>query len=467
MSAERLFQTHQNLEPRWNSRTTARTLLLFLGLVVRLFVSVQGQSTNFPEYKVESSDEYLRAVITAVQPELSKEANAFFILARVRNQLGETDEAERLGRLALQADPNRAELKSFLAGLFIHQDRMKEAAQFLQEALAAKPDIPGAYGRLGMVLEHLGDLQGARAAFEKAVQLFPKDGTSRLLLGRYLLDHGQPKDALEHLQRACELDPGLANAFYVLAQAQTQTGDTEAAQKTQSTFQKLKQQERLDLDAKKKGYDDKKVMRVTAAGFHTEVAGQLIRQQRLDLAEAHLRQAICVAPQETQAYEMLATLLLQTGRAADSRVIYEALLRQCPNPEAYRLNYGIILLQQRDFTAAERELKKVLELNPNEDRAMFFLAQYYLGARRNLPEALELGRRLVKQRPVGASYDLLGWASYVNGKTNEAHAAAAMAVQLEPNNAGYRERLKKLDEAGLKPDGHGTNAAPETQSKNN
>jgi Flp pilus assembly protein TadD len=51
---------------------------------------------------------------------------------------------------------------------------------------------------------------------------------------------------------------------------------------------------------------------------------------------------------------------------------------------------------------------------------------------------------LVELRPVAASYDLLGWALYVNGRTEEARAAATQAVELDPDNPVYRERLQRL-----------------------
>ena len=79
----------------------------------------------------------------AVQAQAKGEHEVCFVLARVWSQLGQKEEAERLARRASELNPNRAEIQSFLAGLFIHQDRMAEAAVCLRRALALKPDAPG------------------------------------------------------------------------------------------------------------------------------------------------------------------------------------------------------------------------------------------------------------------------------------------------------------------------------------
>ena len=111
---------------------------------------------------------------------------------------------------------------------------------------------------------------------------------------------------------------------------------------------------------------------------------------------------------------------------------------------AYRLNLGTLLLELKDYPAAVAAWKRVLELDPRQPQALGNLARFYLNARRELPEALKLSRRLAELQPTAASYDLLGWASYANGLTNEARAAAGQAVEREPANPVYRARYQKL-----------------------
>ncbi|MCZ7639955.1 MAG: hypothetical protein M5U12_30250 [Verrucomicrobia bacterium] len=89
-------------------------------------------------------------------------------------------------------------------------------------------------------------------------------------------------------------------------------------------------------------------------------------------------------------------------------------------------------------------MKQALELDPQQPAALNNLARLYLGTGAQRSAALELSRRLVEVQPVAASYDLLGWALYANGLTNEARVAAGKAVELDPTNTMYRARLQRL-----------------------
>lgn len=406
-----------------------------------------GEPPAFPEFKPEAARAYLLGVMAQVEANAPTTSGAGFVLARIRSQLGEKEEAEKLARQALHLDPRRPEILSFLAGILIRQDRLDEAARLLRQALELNPQLPGGQRQLGMVLDRLGDHEGARHAFEAAICAANGDATARLLLGRLLLDQGQPEAALVHLEKACQLDPQLAGGFYALAQTQSRLGQTEAAQKALQRFQELKRKEQTDLDVENATLDDVKTMRALAASFHVEMAGLSLRQAQPAAAEAHLRQAVRIDPEEPHGRELLASLWLQTGRLTEARAEYQQLVQLRPAQVAYRLNLGTVALQLHDYPAAVAEWKRALELDPRQPEALANLARLYLSARRDLPDALALSRRLVEARPTGASYDLLGWAFYANGQTNDARAAAAQAVERDPGNAVYRERLQKLTPA--------------------
>lgn len=410
-------------------------------------VCVAGEPAAFPEFRPDAARDYLQAVVGQAQTRAAADAEAGFILARVRSQLGEKEEAERLARRALELDPNRPDILSFLAGLLIRQDRLDEAARLLRQTVALKPATPGSQRQLGMVLDRLGDREGARKAFEAGICEAPGDATAHLLLGRLLLDQDHAEAAAVHLEKACQLDPQLGGAFYALSQAQSRLGNAAAAEESLRTFQRLKAQEQTELDTSNATQDDAKVMRAMAASFHLEMAALSLKQRQPAQAEAHLRQAVRIAPEEPHGRELLGAFLLQTGRLPEARAVYQTLVQMRPTQVAYRLNLGTIELQLKDYPAAVEELKRALELDPRQPEVLGNLARFYLGARRDLPEALTLCRRLVEVRPTGASYDLLGWACYANGQISEARAAAKEAVQRDPQNAVYRERLQKLTQA--------------------
>ncbi len=437
------------LEPRPQSRIgrAARWRRFEAVLVVCFLASEARAETNvFPEFKPATARDYLYSVAQMVRAQAGDGADVCLLEARLQRQLGRPDEAERLVRRALKREPQRADLQSFLADLFIREDRMEDALGCLRQAVELDPKIAGSYRRLGMVLDRLGQREEARQAFATAIRQAPDNAMARLLLGRLELDQGHAQEAATQAEKACRLDPGLANAFYVLFQAQTQLGETNAAAHTLKIFQDLKRQERVDMDRENAARDDAKSTRALAVGFHDDAAILFAQQGKTAFAEAHLRQAIFIDAQSPQPRELLATLYVQTGRLADARAVFEELVTLRPKDANCRVNFGTLLLQLKDYPAAITELQRALELDPQQPQALNNLARLYLGAKRDLPEALVLCRRLVARQPTAANYDLLGWALFVNGQAAEARRAAAEAVQREPQNATYQEHLRRLEQ---------------------
>jgi tetratricopeptide (TPR) repeat protein len=407
-------------------------------------VGAVDHAPEFPSFQPHAARDYLNAVARGLQTESEATAEMDFVRARLKSQLGEKEAAEKLARQALEKQPNRAEIHSFLAGLYIQQDRLDEAAPCLRRALELKPENPGEYRRLGMVLDRLGDRSGAQEAFTQAVRRGPEDATARLLLGRLLLDTDRVKEALPHFQEAVRLDPKLAGAYYGLSQAQHRLGDADGALASRQRFQELKLAEKGELDSIHQTYQDDSAMRTIAASFHAEVAGLFVQRRQAPLAEAHLRQAIRIAPQEPRPYEMLATLMLQSGRLREARGVCEDLVRHWPDQALYRVNLGTLLLQLREFPAALSELRRAVELDPRQPLALHNLARLHLESRQNPGEALALARRLVEVQPIAPNFDLLGWASFANGDLEAARSAASQAVARDPTNTVYRERYQKL-----------------------
>jgi tetratricopeptide (TPR) repeat protein len=259
-----------------------------------------------------------------------------------------------------------------------------------------------------------------------------------------LFDDGHAAEALAHLEEACRIDRKLLGAFYALSPAQRAVGAGEAARDSMKRFNELKSEEKAELDRRNTGYDDEAFMRALAAGFHTDVAEFLVRKQQVQLAEAHLRQAVRIDPRGPRGYEVLAGLLVQAGQLGEARELYAALVELRPARAGYHLNLGTVLLQLGDHEAGAAELQRALELDPLQPEALRNLSRFQLSARRDLPGALNLCRRLVESKPTAASYDLLAWALYANGRIDEARDAAGHAAELEPTNPGYRERYQRL-----------------------
>jgi Flp pilus assembly protein TadD len=172
----------------------------------------------------------------------------------------------------------------------------------------------------------------------------------------------------------------------------------------------------------------------------------LLQQQGQELlAESHLLQATRVGPREARAYELLSTYYISRNRLPEAKVMLEGLLTLKTNQSLPHVNLGTVLLQLKEYSAAVAQLKRALELDPKQPEALHNLARHYLATRQELPAALDLCQRLVVAAPTAPSFDLLGWACYANGRTNDAFKAASKAVELDPTNAVYLERKKRVE----------------------
>ena len=67
----------------------------------------------------------------------------------------------------------------------------------------------------------------------------------------------------------------------------------------------------------------------------------------------------------------------------------------------------------KDWPNAEADLKKALELDPNQELTLNYLGYSWVDQNLNLKEAMDLIRKAVQKRPNdGYFVDSLGWAYY-------------------------------------------------------
>jgi tetratricopeptide (TPR) repeat protein len=97
----------------------------------------------------------------------------------------------------------------------------------------------------------LGELRRKRGEFDKSIALFqlalgsdPDFKEALVGLGRALISAGQPAAAVPHLQKAAQLDPENAVAFFQLSQAFRALGDVAARDTALASFQRLRDRKR-------------------------------------------------------------------------------------------------------------------------------------------------------------------------------------------------------------------------------
>lgn len=106
----------------------------------------------------------------ALQPD---DANLLFNIGQCWDRLGQFDKAELSYKQCLRETPDHQECRHALAVLLWQQNRRPETVRLVEDYLAAKPNLAGAYAAHGWLWHQLGDLPRARARLDQALELDP------------------------------------------------------------------------------------------------------------------------------------------------------------------------------------------------------------------------------------------------------------------------------------------------------
>ena len=119
-----------------------------------------------------------------------------------------------------EGDPNKHIIYAKLAESYDLAGRNDDAIAAYQQAIAAKPDVPGYYNNLGNVQARSGKVDDARASYTKSAELDPPNAaTAWRNFGISLYNAGRLKEAVEPLKKASEIDPKSAQTWYLLGAA--------------------------------------------------------------------------------------------------------------------------------------------------------------------------------------------------------------------------------------------------------
>lgn len=147
-------------------------------------------------------------------------------------RLGRFAEALEAFDAALRIDPTSAGAHFNRAIVLEKLDRADAAvAAYRSLAAGVTSYAPRAALNLGTILVRRGDRDGARAAYERCVELDPDSASGRHNLGALLVELGEDAAARPHLERAATLRPSDPRPHALLGQIADDAGDVEAAER--------------------------------------------------------------------------------------------------------------------------------------------------------------------------------------------------------------------------------------------
>ena len=327
------------------------------------------------------------------------------------------DAAKRFER-AYKLDPTALRVVQSYGGFLSRQGNTSEALKVFVTFDEALPRHP-------LVVEATTELKAGKKL--PLMVETPQAGAAEVLygLGAALGRRGGEDLGLIYLQLALYLAPSHSLALLSLADLYEAMKKPELAIKTY---------ERVPLNSP------------LQRNAQIQLALNLDTLDRTDEAKASLEKLIAANPTDLEAIMALGNVLRGRKQFAECADVYSKGIDTITKAEKsnWVIYYfrGICLERSKQWAKAEIDLKKSLELYPDQPHVLNYLGYSWIDQGVNLDEGMRMIKRAVEQRADdGYIVDSLGWAYYRLGNMDEAVKQLERAVELKPEDPTINDHL--------------------------
>jgi Tfp pilus assembly protein PilF len=184
--------------------------------------------------------------------------------------------------------------------------------------------------------------------------------------------------------------------------------------------------------------------------LHYDLALAYDMKNALDKTEYHLKEAIKLKPDYSDAFNYLGFVYFRQGKVDDAIKCYHQALDNIlyQKPQDARLNLGVAYLSLKEYQKAVVQLEAAIKLVPNFTAAYNGLGQAYEGlgqydkARYNYEKALEINPQYA------SAYLNLGKLLYRSGEKRKAIESFDKVIKLEPGSDRAQEARRYLRALG-------------------
>lgn len=282
---------------------------------------------------------------------------AWYDLGFVEHSLGKGDRAIAAYRNSVERKPEVFESNLNL-GLALAEQGRDEAEPYLRAATRLRPaTLPSdgpkrAWMALGRFLETKKPDE-AVAAFDQAAMLDPHDSEPRLAAGSLLEKLNHPSQAEKHYRQALEAAPDSADALAALSNLLMRAKRFPEAADAIHQLLKLRPQD---------------------AGAHLQLGRMLALEGKNQEAIAELEAGSKLDPRDAAARRDLADLYAQASQLDRAEALYRSLLGEKPDEPGLHVGLGRVLLREKKFPQAEKELGQAVALKSDSGEAYGDLA---------------------------------------------------------------------------------------------
>jgi tetratricopeptide (TPR) repeat protein len=177
-----------------------------------------------------------------------------------------------------------------------------------------------------------------------------------------------------------------------------------------------------------------------------QLALNLDSLDRTDEAKAQLEKLIAANPSDLEAIMALGNVQRGRKQFAECADVYSKGVDTIAKPEKsnWVIYYfrGICFERSKQWAKAETDLKRALELYPDQPHVLNYLGYSWIDQGLNLDDGMSMIKRAVEQRADdGYIVDSLGWAYYRLGNMDEAVKQLERAVELKPEDPTINDHL--------------------------
>jgi tetratricopeptide (TPR) repeat protein len=308
------------------------------------------------------------------------------LLARTALEMNRLDMAVDLSRVLLRGDAQDEEATTLLVTGLLRRGDLPAADSALESGLAMFPQAPALLARKGDVLAAR-DAHGARAAYQRALVVDPKNPEAVTGLVRLDIAEGRAGAARQRLEALLAAEPNHPDFLVLLGQTLQTLGD---------------------------------------------VGG----------SERAYRRVIGRSPRHVQASLALTGLLRDAGRSDEARVVLEQLLEKRPSAVEARLTVAAMLEAEGRLVDAQGQYERILADDSRSAVAAYRLASLHVDLGENLDVALDLASRAVLSLPQDPrANDVIGWIYVRKNLPRSAVPHLEQSVRTAPHDPVFRYHL--------------------------
>ncbi len=348
-------------------------------------------------------------------------APAVYERALVELSLSQYEEGVKSLRDVIRLNPRAVDARVQLASTLLRQRDAAAALPVAEDALRNAPENPAARLVLARAQMASGNVNAASATLGALQKQYPDAGIVWSQLGALNVMQRNNAGARAAFERALQLQPGQYQALQGLTLLDIAEGKGDAAR---GRIEALVAKAPGDL------------------GYQQIAAKVYVAQRDFAKAESLLRAMLARDSTNLETYGLLGQVYLMQNKTEQALKEYDALSKQQPGAVGPHTVVAMLLQSMDRLDEAQQRYERVIQLDRQAPVAANNLAWLYAERGGNLDVALQLAqtaRRILPNQPAVA--DTLGWVYYKKQQYDLAIRELQDAVEKDPDNPEYQYHL--------------------------